>query len=87
MFGPKLEVQYWQALFAPSGTPDAIVNQLNAALQEMVADPAILKLWTDEGVAPFPPDQRSIAAAQTLFKSEIARWGQVIRDNNIHIEQ
>ncbi|HUI98565.1 MAG TPA: tripartite tricarboxylate transporter substrate binding protein [Xanthobacteraceae bacterium] len=87
MFGPKLEVQYWQALFAPTGTPDAIVKQLNAALQEMVADPAILKIWTDEGVAAFPPDQRSTAAAQTLFKSEIARWGQVIRDNNIHIEQ
>src|SRR5215469_16207206 len=85
MFGSKLEVQYWQALFAPSGTPDAIVNQLNAVLQEMVADPAILKIWTDEGVAPFRPDQRSLEAAKTLFKSEIARWGQAIRDNNIHI--
>ncbi len=87
MFGPKLEVQYWQALFAPSGTPDAIVNRLNAALQQMVADPAILKLWAGEGVSAFPPDQRSIAAAQTLLHSEIARWSQVIRDNNIKIEQ
>jgi hypothetical protein len=35
----------------------------------------------------FPPDQRSPAAASVLLKSEIVRWSQVIRDNNIHIEQ
>ncbi len=87
MFGPKLEVQYWQALFAPSGTPDAIVDRLNSALQEMVADPAIVKLWADEGVSAFPADERSIEAARTLFHGEIVRWGQVIRDNNIKIQQ
>lgn len=87
MFGPKLEIQYWQALFAPSGTPEAIVKQLNSALQEIVVDPAILKRWADEGVSGFPKDELSLAAAQTLFKSEIARWGGVIRDNNIKIEQ
>jgi hypothetical protein len=35
----------------------------------------------------FPLDQRSQAAAGSLLHSEIARWGQVIRDNNIHIQQ
>jgi hypothetical protein len=34
-------------------------------------------------VSPYPKDQRSVAAARTLLKSEIARWGQVVRDNNI----
>src|SRR5262245_41343358 len=38
MFGPKLEIYYWQALFAPSGTPDAVVARLNGALQDVVAD-------------------------------------------------
>jgi hypothetical protein len=35
----------------------------------------------------FPPEQRTPAAGEAFFKSEIARWGAVIRDNNIHLEQ
>jgi tripartite-type tricarboxylate transporter receptor subunit TctC len=86
MFGPKLDLQYWQALFAPSGTPDAIVNELNSTLEQVVADPAVLKIWAGEGVSAFPKDQRSPAAGRALMKSEIARWGEVIRANNIHLE-
>ena len=86
-FGPKFEIQYWQALFAPSGTPDSVINMLNSALQEIVSDPAILKAWAAEGVSAFPKDERSPAAGRALLKSEIARWGQVIRDNNIRIDQ
>ncbi|HLH87074.1 MAG TPA: tripartite tricarboxylate transporter substrate binding protein [Xanthobacteraceae bacterium] len=87
MFGPKFEIQYWQALFAPSGTPDAIVDKLNSTLEQVVDDPAILKIWAGEGVTAFPKNQRSPDAGRALMKSEIARWGEVIRANNIHIEQ
>jgi putative tricarboxylic transport membrane protein len=81
--GPKLEILYWHALFAPAGTPDSIVETLNATLQTIMADPALLKSWADTGVSPYPQDQRSTAAGRVLLKSEIARWGQVVRDNNI----
>jgi tripartite-type tricarboxylate transporter receptor subunit TctC len=81
--GPKLEVLYWHALFAPAGTPDAIVEKLNAAMQQIMDDPAILKSWADTGVAPYPKESRTPAAARALLKSEIERWGQVVRDNNI----
>jgi tripartite-type tricarboxylate transporter receptor subunit TctC len=86
-FGPKLEIQFWQAVFAPSGTPDVVVNKLNAALQNVVADPALLKIWASTDVEAYPKAEQSVAAAKTIFKSEIARWSQVIRDNNIHIDQ
>lgn len=81
--GPKLEILYWHALFAPAGTPDAVVTKLNAAVQDIVADPAMIKMWAETGVAPYPKEQRTPAAARALLKSEIARWGQVIHDNNI----
>ncbi len=87
MFGPKLDINYWQALFAPSGTPDAVVARLNAALEDVVADPAILKIWAGEGVSAFPKEERSAQAGRAMMASEIARWGQVIRDNNIHLEK
>jgi len=87
VFGPKLDVIYWQAMFAPAGTPDAVLKTLNDALQATVADPAIVKTWATQDVSVFPADQRSPAAASALLQSEITRWGEVIRNNDIHLEQ
>ena len=87
VLGPKLDFVYWQALFAPAKTPAAIIKRLNAAAQKAVADPAIVKNWAAQGIDVFPPDQRTPEAAETFFKSEIARWGGVIRANNIHLDQ
>ena len=85
--GPKFEIVFWQGLFAPTGTPEAVIKTLNAALQEAIADPTIVKTWAAQGFDPFPPNQRSPAAAAAMMKSEIARWGEVIRDNNIQVAQ
>ncbi len=82
---PKLEILYWHALFAPSGTPSAIVERLNAVLQEIMTDKALLKMWADTGVTPYPRDQQSTAAARKLLHSEIVRWGEVIRNNKIQV--
>lgn len=87
MFGPKLDVSYWQALFAPAGTPKDIVDKLNAAVQEVATSPAVLKIWAGEGVSAFPKEDRSVAAGAKLLKSEIARWGAVAKANNIHLNQ
>ncbi|MGH6664877.1 MAG: Bug family tripartite tricarboxylate transporter substrate binding protein, partial [Pseudolabrys sp.] len=85
--GPKFEIMYWQGLFAPAGTPPAVLKTLNDAVQEAVSDPAIVKTWANEGVMPFPKNQRSLAAANAMMKSETARWGKIIKDNNIHVTQ
>jgi tripartite-type tricarboxylate transporter receptor subunit TctC len=87
IFGPKLDVVYWQAMFAPAGTPESIIGTLNKALQNAVSDPALVNIWASQDVSVFPSDQRSPAAASALLNSEIARWAQVVRDNNIHIQQ
>jgi tripartite-type tricarboxylate transporter receptor subunit TctC len=83
VLGPKLEISYWHALFAPAGTPRPIIDKLNAVLQGVMDDPAIVKAWADTGVAPYPMAQRSPQAAQALLHSEIVRWGEVVRANNI----
>ena len=87
VLGPKLDVIYWQAMFAPSKTPEPVIRTLNAALQDSVSDPTTIRNWAAEGVSVFPPEQRAPAAGEAFFKSEIARWGAVIRDNNIHLDQ
>ena len=83
IFGPKLEILYWHALFVPTGTPEAVIDKLNATLQEIVSDPALIKSWAETGVTPYAKDKRTPAAGRAMLKSEIARWGQVVRDNKI----
>jgi tripartite-type tricarboxylate transporter receptor subunit TctC len=87
LLGPQLDIVYWQAMFAPTGTPDAVIKTVNAAIEEVVTDPAILKNWTAEGVTPFPKAERSPEAGRKLLKSEMARWGKVIQENDIHATQ
>ena len=81
---PKLEIFYCHALFAPAATPKAALDKLNGVLQAVADDPAIAKGWEATGVSTYPKDERSPEAAHKLFKDEVARWRDVIRDNNIH---
>jgi tripartite-type tricarboxylate transporter receptor subunit TctC len=81
--GPKLEIFYWHALFAPAATPKPVIEKLNAVVQGLLEDAALMKSWADTGVTPYPETERSPQAAQALFKSEIARWSEVVRENKI----
>jgi hypothetical protein len=44
-------------------------------------------MWADEGVEGFPKEDRSVAAGKKIMASEMERWGKVIRDNNIQLDQ
>jgi tripartite-type tricarboxylate transporter receptor subunit TctC len=82
-YGPKLAIDFWQIMLAPAGTPKPIVDALDGALQEAMDDPEILKVWALSGMAPYPKAQRTPAGAIAYLKSEIDRWGEVVRDNKI----
>ncbi|MCC6776285.1 MAG: hypothetical protein IT537_06550 [Hyphomicrobiales bacterium] len=81
--GENLAVSYWHALLAPAGTPKPIIDKISATLQGIMDDPQLVKSWAETGVAPYPRDQRTPQAAQALLRSEIKRWGEVVRANNI----
>jgi tripartite-type tricarboxylate transporter receptor subunit TctC len=85
--GPKLDVQYWTALFTRAGTPKAVIEKLNRVVQAFVDEPAIVRSWAEIGVAPYSKEERTPEGGEALFKSEIERWGAVVRDNNIQPAQ
>jgi tripartite-type tricarboxylate transporter receptor subunit TctC len=87
MLGPKFAIYYWQGLFAPSGTPDAVIKTLNATVNDVADDPGVLKMWHDTGVEAFPSDMRTPAAGEKYLRSEMARWAQVIKDTDLHVNQ
>jgi tripartite-type tricarboxylate transporter receptor subunit TctC len=79
----KLDLNFWHALFAPTGTPRPIIDRLNVALRHALADARVQKTFADGGMDLFPADQETPEAAGALLNSEIKLWGDVIRANNI----
>ncbi len=79
----KLDIDFWHMLLAPAGTPQPIVDKLNAALRTALADPKVKKLFADGGMDEYPPDEETPEAAGALLKREIKLWGEVVRANHI----
>jgi len=81
---PGYEAGSWYGLFAPAGTPRAIVEKINAETQRIFTDPA----FRDRVLA--PSFIYSIASSPEQFtariQSDSAKWGKVIREANIKAE-
>jgi tripartite-type tricarboxylate transporter receptor subunit TctC len=79
----KLDIDFWHMLLAPAGTPQPIVDKLNAALRAALADPKVQKLFTGGGMVTYPANEQTPQAASALLQAEIKLWGDVIRANHI----
>ena len=84
---PEFDLPYWHALFAPAGTPQPIVDKLNAALRKSFSDPRVLRTFELNGMTVYPESEREPAAATKLLAAEVKRLGDVIRANNIGVTQ
>ena len=79
----NLDLPFWQALFAPAGTPRPVVDKLNAALRHALADPKVLEVFALNGVEAYPAAEQTPEFATNLLKSDIKRWGDMVRANRI----
>ncbi len=80
---PGFEVQNWQGLIAPAGTPAAIVRLLNETVNKALADPAIKEQMLGQGNELGGGSPEVFAA---LIKSEADRWGKLVKKANIKPE-
>lgn len=80
---PGFEVYSTIGLVAPAGTPPAIVQRIQADLAQVLATPAVRDRFAQLGITPVGSSPDTWNA---FIRSEINRWTQVARDNNIRIE-
>jgi tripartite-type tricarboxylate transporter receptor subunit TctC len=80
------EVGIWHGLYAPKGTPKAALDKLVAALQDTVKDETVKKRFADLGATTFPPEKATPAALQAHLKSEIDRWGPLIKKAGVYAD-
>ena len=73
------EVTVWRGVFAPRSTPQPVLDKLVIALQEAIRDADFLASLAKLGTRPVPQDQATPDALRRHLKSEIDKWGAVIR--------
>jgi tripartite-type tricarboxylate transporter receptor subunit TctC len=80
---PKLQAPFWLGVVAPAGTPPAIIDQLNAAFRESLAQPETRALLANLGA-----DIKigTPAAFGEMLTKERAQWNAVARAANIRVE-
>ena len=83
---PGFEIVNWQGFFAPKGTPSAVVDRLNAAIVETMADPAVRSRLMDLGQEIFPREQQTPAALGAINKADIERWWPIIKAAGVRSE-
>jgi tripartite-type tricarboxylate transporter receptor subunit TctC len=76
-------VEQWQAVYAPAGTPAAIVQRLNETINQMLKKPAVVTRLGEIGITVVGGTPDDLARQQA---ADYERWGRVIRAANIKVE-
>ena len=84
--GFSLNLRFWNAIFAPKGTPKEIVERLNKALNVALAEPEAQDDLARIGLVRLMVGDGGTSAAKTYLDSEYTRWGEVIRGAKIKME-
>jgi tripartite-type tricarboxylate transporter receptor subunit TctC len=76
---PALSFSPWFALFAPAGTPKNIIDRLNGAAAEALADPTARSRLVQFGMEIFPREQQTPEALSSLQKADAEKWWPLIK--------
>ncbi len=74
------DVQVWHGLYAPKGTPPAVLEKLNAALRVALKDAELIKREEALGLTVVNDDRLAPAGHRKFVEAEKARWAKVIKD-------
>jgi tripartite-type tricarboxylate transporter receptor subunit TctC len=83
---PGLYMSGWFGLFAPKGTPRAVIAQLNDAMVQALADQNVRKRFAELGLDLAPRDQQTPAGLAAFHQAEIDKWWPIIKAAGIRGE-
>jgi tripartite-type tricarboxylate transporter receptor subunit TctC len=82
---PEFQVSGWNAMFAPKGTPKAVVDKLNAAAREAMKDPAIKERMLELGMSLPTEAEMSSEALKKHVADEVAKWVPIIQKAGVKV--
>ncbi len=81
---PGYELTGWQGLWAPVGTPPAIVQRLNAAIVKVIRSPEMQKRIQELGYEPLGSSPKEMA---DRIRIETVQWTGIVKQANISLEE
>jgi tripartite-type tricarboxylate transporter receptor subunit TctC len=81
--GLPVDAVFWVGLFAPAGTPSAIVSRLEQDMARVLKDGAVRKRMNDIGIEPGEGGQTALVER---IRAETARYDTIIRETGIRAE-
>ena len=78
--GFPMDVAIWHGLWAPKGTPAAVIARLNAAAIAALQDPALRERMADLGQDIPTPEQMAPAAFAAFHRAEFEKWRPLLAD-------
>lgn len=75
------EMSVWHGVYAPKGTPPAVLAKLNAAIRTALKDPELIKREEALGVRIVTDARLDPAEHKKYVESEMNRWGKIIKDS------
>ncbi len=80
---PGFDVRAWDAIFAPFGTPQPVMEKINLAIREVLADPEVQQQLASRGAQAAPSSPQELGA---FVATEIERWGQAVKRSGATID-
>nr|WP_233582769.1 tripartite tricarboxylate transporter substrate binding protein [Candidimonas sp. SYP-B2681] len=80
---PAYSFETWFMVIAPAGTPQAVVDKLNATLNQALALPALKERMIKEAYDPAPS---SPTEAKALLVNDLEKWSKLIAANGIKVD-
>ena len=80
---PGYQFDSWLGLLAPTGTPRAKVDQINAAMATLLKDPGILERLLKQGME---PQHLSVDAFNALLREDFTKMARVVKASGARIE-
>jgi len=80
---PGYEATIWLGIMAPKGTPQPIVDKLNAEIRKVVNAPAVKETWAKQGAVPMNMTPAEFGA---YLEKDIVKWANVVKTANIKVD-
>jgi tripartite-type tricarboxylate transporter receptor subunit TctC len=80
---PNFDPVTWFGVFAPKGVPAEVVERLNGAFRTALKDPELVETLRARGAV---PSQRTAKEFSDYFRSEVARWADVVKQSGVKFE-
>ena len=80
---PGYEATIWLGIMAPKGTPQPLVDKLNAEINKILTRADVKEAWAKQGVEALV---MSPAEFDKYLRADIDKWGKVVKDANVKVQ-